>query len=370
MSERKRVLADAALGVATSTVVAVAIAMDLGGARAPDPVAYLFAVCLGALMLVRRRFPVLALAATAAGLLAYHAAGYPPVGLALPVAAALFSAAEAGRARVAAVTAAGLVLVSTFFRLRQGEDPDYLLGFELASTVGLMLSAIALGALRAEQRRTARQAAVEREWEARRRVEEERLRIARDLHDAVGHTLAVVSVQASVAAEALDDDPDAARSALATLRLAADEAVHDLRTTLGLLTDDTDRAPAGSLRHLDALVTATVRSGLEVTVSTEGEPVALPAAVDTTAYRIVQEALTNSLRHARASKAEVRLRYEPGRLRIQVCDDGAGAELPARGGRGLDGMRDRAELLGGSVTLESRLGAGFRIDASLPVEPR
>ncbi|GLY68289.1 sensor histidine kinase [Amycolatopsis taiwanensis] len=373
----RRVLIDAVLGASTSAVVAVAIAMDLGGSRTPDYVAYLFAAGLGALMFVRRKFPVLALMATAAGLLAYYAADYPPVGLALPVAAALYSAAEAGQVGVAAATGTALVLVSTFFRLREGDNPSYLLGFETASTIGLMLSAIALGTtvratrvLRLEKQRTARQAATEREWEAQRRVEEERLRIARDLHDALGHTIAVVSVQTSVATEALDDDPAAARAALATIRLASDEAVRELRTTLGLLTGSGEaegRSPAGSLRNLDTLVAATTDTGLTVDVRTEGTPVPLPVVVDTTAYRIVQESLTNCLRHARASKAEVLLRYEPDRLEVSVADDGVGAAEP-RGGRGLVGMRERAALLGGKVVINARPRSGFRVDASLPME--
>jgi len=370
----RQLLIDAALGVTTSLFVAVTIAVDLGGDRAPDVMAYLFAVCLGALMFVRRRFPVLALAATAAGLMAYYVAGYPAIGLALPVAAALYSAAEAGKLMTASVIAVGLVVVSTYFRLREGDNPAYLLGFELATTLGLMVSAIALGAtiratrlLRAEKQRTERQAVAEREWEAARRVEEERLRIARDLHDALGHTIAVISVQTSVATEALEDDDTAAvGSALATIRLAGDDAVRELRTTLGLLAPTSSRSPVGSLRHLDTLVAATVDSGLPVTLRTEGTPAPLPMVVDTAAYRIVQESLTNCLRHARATTAEVLLRYRSDRLDVSVVDDGAGATVTE--GRGLAGMRERTSLLGGTLAVSSRPGAGFRVDASLPVE--
>jgi signal transduction histidine kinase len=370
----RQLLIDAALGVTTSLFVAVTIAVDLGGDRAPDVMAYLFAVCLGALMFVRRRFPVLALAATAAGLMAYYVAGYPAIGLALPVAAALYSAAEAGKLMTASVIAVGLVVVSTYFRLREGDNPAYLLGFELATTLGLMVSAIALGAtiratrlLRAEKRRTERQAVAEREWEAARRVEEERLRIARDLHDSLGHTIAVISVQTSVATEALEDDDTAAvGSALATIRLAGDDAVRELRTTLGLLAPTSSRSPVGSLRHLDTLVAATVDSGLPVTLRTEGTPAPLPMVVDTAAYRIVQESLTNCLRHARATTAEILLRYRSDRLDVSVVDDGAGATVTE--GRGLAGMRERTSLLGGTLAISSRPGAGFRVDASLPVE--
>lgn len=160
------VLIDTALGATVAVVVAVTIAVDLGGARNPDFVAYLFAVCLGGLMLVRRQFPVLALVATAMGIIVYHAADYPAIGVAIPVAAALYSAAEAGRLRTAVGIAALLVLVSTGFRLGEGDDPAYLLGFELASTVGLMAAAIALG----EAVRANRQLRVEQERAARRAV--------------------------------------------------------------------------------------------------------------------------------------------------------------------------------------------------------
>ncbi len=367
-------LLDIVLGLVTSAVVAVAIAMDLGGQRGPDAIAYLFAVALGALMLVRRQFPALALAATGAGLLAYYAIGYPPVGLALPVAAALYSAAEAGKFRIAAATAVGLIAVSTAFRLGQGESVGYLIGFELASTVGLMLSAIALGAtvratrlLRAEHRRTEQRAVSEREHEARRRVEAERLRIAHDLHDAIGHTIAVVSVQTSVALEALDDDPEATRAALGTIRTASSAAVRELRTMVGLLTDAEslpERAPVGSLQHLELLIEATISSGLAVGLRIEGVPEVLPTVVDTTAYRIVQEALTNSLKHADASRADVVLRYQPASLEITVTDDGVGAVLDESRGRGLAGMRERVGLIGGEVAFSS--GPGFRIHAVLP----
>src|SRR5262245_34839567 len=161
-------------------------------------------------MIGRRRWPVGVLLVTAAGLLVYYMLGYPPVGLAVPVAAALYSAAEAGRLRWAIGTAAGLVAVSTFFRIREGDDLAYLLGYEFAVTATLMAAVIALGeAVRsrrgwqAELRRQARAADLEREQETAHRVEQERLRIARDLHDVLAHTISIVSLHSDVAREAL-----------------------------------------------------------------------------------------------------------------------------------------------------------------------
>lgn len=346
------------IGAAVCVVVAVAITADLGGVRGPEPAAYLFAVCLGALMLVRRRFPVLALVATAAGLLAYYWVGFPPIGLALPVAAALYSAAEAGRLRIAILTAAALVLISTGFRAAQGENPAYLFGFELASTVAIMVAAIALG----DSVRGRRLLRAEREAEARRRVEAERLRIARDLHDVLAHTLAVVSVQSAVASEAVHDDPAATDAALTTIRAATDEAFRELHATLDALRPDA--APTGSVRDLDALVAATGHSGLPVDVRVEGDPVPLPVVVDTTAYRIVREALTNTLRHAHARRAEVLVSYGPDRLGLTISDDGRGGEPTP--GRGITGMRERATLLGGKVAVGPRPG-GFAVTAELPL---
>lgn len=376
----RAVLGDAILGAAVFVVVAVAIAADVGGARAPDYVAYLFAVCLGALMLVRRRYPVLALMATAAGLLAYYTAEYPPIGLAVPVVAALYSAAEAGKIWWAGGTAGALVLISTFFRLDEGVDPGYLLGYESPTNVGLMAVAIALGdgvrvrrALKSEQEERVRRAELEREREAERRVREERLRIARDLHDVLAHTVTVVTLQADVAAEALDDDPDVARTALGAIREASDGAVKELRATIRVLRDDDDddaesRAPVGRLEQLDALVETTRRSGLSVEVWIIGEPVPVPFVIDTAAYRIVQESLTNALRHADASRVALSVRYEPSSIVLSVEDDGRGLSASIGSGSGIPGMRERVQIVGGRIEIVSQPGAGVRVEATLPLE--
>lgn len=380
--------ADCVLGAVVAVVVAVAIGADLGGHRAPDAPAYLFALCLGALMLVRRPFPVLVLVATGAGLIAYYSAGYPPIGLAIPVVAALYSAGEAGKVAWAAATALALLAVSTIYRLLVGQSPAYLLGYELASSVALMAGAIAFGysmrarrLLYAQQRAQRARAALDREREGRRRVEQERLRIARDIHDILAHTIAVISVQANLASDTLPDDPQATRAALAAIRTASDEAAREMRSTLGLLgADPSSRSPTGSLRQLDTLARATSGSGLPVSIRVEGQPPRVPAAVDATAYRIVREALTNSLRHAQASHVEIVVRHEPGRLDVRVHDDGCGASSeqaqrapePAptdvNGGWGIAGMRQRAALLGGSLDTGPSPDGGFVVHASLPLD--
>lgn len=380
---RRELLIDAALGAAVTLIVAVAITADIGGTRAADIGAYLFAVGLGLLMLIRRRHPGLALVATGVGISGYYIADYPPIGLALPMAAALYSAAERGRLVLAGSTAAALLFGSLAFRIGEGDGVNYLLGYELPWSAAIMAGAIALGdGVRNRQIRAAQQREREHELrqagelEAQRRVEAERLALARDLHDVLAHTTTVIAMQAHVAREALDDaDVDAARAALVVIGEASGEANRELRTTVALLRQSTDpatRAPAGSLAQIDRLAAATTEAGLPVTVHVTGVPVPLPSTVDVTAYRIVQEALTNAVRHAGATQAEVRIEYAPERVAITVRDDGRGGDPDASGGHGLTGMRERAALIGGTLTAGNAAdGRGFEVTAALPrVETR
>lgn len=367
---------DVVAGAVVTAVIAVAIGANVGGTSAPPAGAYLAALGFGALLTVRRRFPLLVLLVSAAGLFGYYAAGLPPIGLALPLAAALYVAAEAGRVRWAAGTAVVVAGVSTLFRLLEGDDPAFLFGLETTSAVALMAAVIALGdgrrsrrLLRAEMRRREEAAAAEREREAARRTQEERLRIARELHDALGHTTTVISLQAAVAAEALPGDPSAAASAVEAIRQASGEAMRELRVTLGLLRRPTGeaggRAPVGGLAELDRLVARVRAGGLTATLRILGTAVPVPHVIDVTAYRIVQESLTNVLRHAAATTAEVVVRY--GReLEITVSDDGRGG-APGGGGEGLRGMAERAELLDGSVWAGEGEDGGFQVRAVLPL---
>jgi signal transduction histidine kinase len=379
-----RTWVDAWLGGAVTVVVAVAITANVGGAR-PPAIAYVFALAFGALLLLRRPYPVLCLVATALGLIGYYLFDLPPIGLALPVAAALYSAAEAGRVWWAVGAATTLTVLATAFRLREGDAPDFVLGVELTSTIGLMVAAIALGdgarsrrRLRAELRRNAELAAAEREREATRRVEAERVWIARELHDVLGHSVAVISLHASVATEGVaEGDRSAVVSALAAIRGASGEAMAELRATVrSLRGGDARRAPSGGLDQLDRLAATVSGSGLPVTVHRRGSPVPVPDVVEGAAYRVVQEALTNALRHAGASHVTVTLHYAGDELRITVVDDGhgigtsdgnEGAQAITERGEGLRGMAERVTLLGGTVQAGSAEGGGFRVAVALPL---
>ncbi|MFH7335848.1 sensor histidine kinase [Streptomyces sp. KHY 26] len=228
-----------------------------------------------------------------------------------------------------------------------------------------------------------------REEEARRRVAEERLRIARDLHDVVAHHIALVNVQAGVAAHVMDKRPDQAKEALAHVREASRSALNELRATVGLLRQSGDPAaptePAPGLSLLEELAGTFRSSGLPVEVARADQGTRLPAAVDLAAYRIVQEALTNVRKHAGAgARAEVSVVRVGSDIEITVVDDGSG-EPPVPdpapdatpdpapgtgGGHGLLGMRERVSALGGALTTGPRYGGGFRVHAILPVGTR
>jgi signal transduction histidine kinase len=213
-----------------------------------------------------------------------------------------------------------------------------------------------------------------REAEARRRVAEERVRIARDLHDVVAHSLASISIQAGMAAHVIDRRPDEAKEALTAIRSASKQALAELRATLDVLRDPFSLAPLAPTAGLAQLPTLTVtaeQAGLAVTVGTDGleDGPPLPSALDVTAYRIVQEALTNVMRHATgATRADVRVGRHDDVVEVEVTDDGHGAWPPSQFGHGLQGMRERASLVGGRVLYGPRPdGPGFRVHAVLPV---
>ncbi|MFG3722386.1 sensor histidine kinase [Streptomyces massasporeus] len=216
-----------------------------------------------------------------------------------------------------------------------------------------------------------------REEEARRRVAEERLRIARDLHDVVAHHIALVNVQAGVAAHVMDKRPDQAKEALAHVREASRSALGELRATVGLLRQSGDpeapTEPAPGLDRLDEL-TGTFRSaGLHVEVARADQGTTLPAAVDLAAYRIIQEALTNVQKHAGPqAKAEVSVVRVGPNIEITVLDDGSGENetQDSGGGHGLLGMRERVSALRGTLTTGPRYGGGFRVHAILPLKNR
>jgi signal transduction histidine kinase len=378
-------------GAALSAVVGVSADW-----RPLDGWAYVLLAAGPLALLVRRRWPLGVLAVTLACGLAYAARTYPEGPSQLAVYPALWTVALTLPRRTAwlaaTVTALAVAAAELFLYGETMFDGEPL--YAAVTVFAAMWWGEAVRARRAyvaELRDRAERAERAREEEARRRVDEERMRIARELHDVVSHTIGVISVQAGVAAHLLHRRPDKAADSLAAIRQASDEALGELHAMLGVLRGGEGRggaaplSPAPGLDELDALVAQAAGAGVEVRVSLEGRPRRLPAAVDLAAYRVVQESLTNVVRHAAASRAEVTVTHDDDRVVVEVVDDGNGNGVESAsgrqltdsdrqdrrsgrsGGQGILGMRERARALGGSLEAGPRPGGGFRVRASLPV---
>jgi len=347
--------------------------------RPLDAWAYLLLAAGPAVLVLRRRWPLGVLAVTLACGLVYAARTYPEGPSQLAVYPALWTVALTLPRRTAwlaaTVTAVAVAAAELFLYGDTMFDGEPL--YAAVTVFAAMWWGEAVRARRAyvaELRDRAERAERTRDEEARRRVDEERMRIARELHDVVSHTIGVISVQAGVAAHLLHRRPDKAADSLAAIRQASDEALGELHAMLGVLRqgDGGGRAPlapAPGLAELDALVAQAAGAGIEVKVAVEGEPRRLPSAVDLACYRVVQESLTNVVRHAGASQAEVTVTLHDDRVVVVVLDDGAApsGNGAAGSGQGIPGMRERARALGGSLEAGPRPGGGFRVQASLPV---
>jgi signal transduction histidine kinase len=269
--------------------------------------------------------------------------------------ASLFALRMATDRRTALAGGAAMVAVLGTTALIGGEVllPIVFLGWSAAA----FLLADAFRA-RSDRRRAVKQA------EDRRRAAEERLRIARDLHDGVAHAMATINVQAAAASHVLANRPEAAGAALAAIRQASGEALDELTAMLKLLREPVSRAPAPGLGTLADLVGTVRAAGLPVSLTVDGPAEAVPAAVGTAAYRIVQESLTNVVRHAGASRALVTVTASAKRLAVEVRDDGTGKGEWSGAGVGITGMRERAEATGGRLVAGPAADGGFRVGAT------
>ena len=348
------------------------------GHSAPHPTAALTLVAVACLALAwRRRYPVTVLAVSAAAVAVYSLLGYVNGAALLAPILALYAVAtqvSARRAVAAAVGTLAVLMAATAANNPFGQISGG--GFDVIPF--MVVAALFAGIAVANRRAYVASIRDRAEQDARRKVDEERLRIARELHDVVAHTMATINVQAGVAAHVLPTQPEAAAEALQAIKTASKAGLRELRAILNVLrqADDANPVqPAPGLAQLDALVEGARRAGLPITLTVTGEPFPLSAAVDLAAYRIVQESLTNVIRHAGPAAAAVSLSYQPGELEIGVTDTGHGP-TPASGyaavggtaGHGLAGMRERAATVGGTVQTGPRPGGGYQVTARLPVE--
>jgi signal transduction histidine kinase len=275
------------------------------------------------------------------------------------------------------VAVGGLLLIHAAAAAIVGNDPsasfadDFVWGaitITVVWTVGFALG----GRLREADRakRLAQEAEQERERQAGLAVADERARIARELHDVVGHSVSVMTVQAAAVRRLLEPDQEKEREALLVVEQTGREALAEMRRMVGVLRRPEEApalAPQPSLEHLEQLVANTREAGLPVEMRIEGTPTQLSAGVDMTAYRILQEALTNAVKHARAERAEVVVRYGNGTVELIVSDDGCGDGDGGGSGHGLVGMRERVSVYGGELEAGPQAGGGFRLRATLPV---
>jgi signal transduction histidine kinase len=220
----------------------------------------------------------------------------------------------------------------------------------------------------ASLRERADQQALEQRAEARRAVSEERLRIARELHDVVAHTMSVIAVQAGVANHVADDRPDEVRRALSSIEETSRGALREMRALLGVLRDDGNQgvAPAPGLAELGALVRRAAVAGVRVDLEVTGEAPALSAGLELAAYRVVQEAVTNVIKHAATDRCQVIVAYRPDAFTVEVVDDGS-ATTSSHAGHGIAGMRERVGMYGGEFHAGPRPGHGFRVTARFPL---
>jgi signal transduction histidine kinase len=367
------------------TVTAVAVG---GSASQPavrgyqdvDAIALALAAVGGLSLAGRRRYPNAVFAVTLLAAVVFAARGYPAGPGLLTVLVSIYSAAlvVSRRRSLAFGVTTGIALSVTRLIFT-----NQTIASTAQNALGWIGAALFLGwavanrrAFVAEIRDRADRAERTREEEARRQVDAERLRIARELHDIVAHSMSTINVQAGVGAHMIDRQPEHARQALETIKGLSKDALGELRAILDLLraVDDQDpRKPTAGLAQLKGLLAVTEQAGVPVELHVTGQRAHLPVTVDLAAYRIIQEALTNTLRHAGSATARVALTYESETLVVDVTDDGpglAGNEAFHDGaGHGLLGMRERAESLGGTLKVGPRSQGGFRVTATLPVTP-
>jgi signal transduction histidine kinase len=374
---------DAAIAAAL-TVIAVAAAY--GEAHPTDPSAYfthghhlphtpdaalLLVAAAGAVLAWRHRYPRTVLACSTAAVVAYTLPGYVNgVALLLPAVAmgTLATILPIRRSVVWAVAVTVILMVATYANNPLGATSG---GFDLipANIAVALFAGIAVGNRRAYIESVRDRA----ERDAQRKIDEERLRIARELHDVVAHTMATINVQASAAAQLLRDRPEQAAESLAAIRAASKDGLRELRAILNVLRHADEPAdptqPTPGLTRLDALAAGVRAAGLPVTVTVTGQPRELPAVTDLAAFRIIQEALTNTVKHAGPATATVAVHYGDADLRIEITDTGQGS-VHGNGsgtGHGLRGMRERAASAGGTIEIGPGPAGGFRVAAWFPL---
>ena len=387
--------------------------MQVQGTLARDPTAtsparpltdygdlgYVLLIVSGLVVVGRRRWPVPVFVTTALASLVYYGFDFRDGPGWLGLFVALYTLTAYGDGRRSLVTAGAGIMALTVGWLVFSSDvePRAAIGW-VFFRIGASVMSAALGEsvrtrrfIAAEAQGRAERAERSREEEARARVDAERLRIAREVHDTVAHAIAIINVQSGVTAHVLDKRPEQAREALVTIEQTSSQALREMRAVLGVLREaDNGRTPHPGLEQLDELTEQARDAGLDITVDATSPPARLPSAVGSAAYRIMQESITNVIRHVGPTRVTVALDYGTDVLNIRVTDEGRpqgtgdarpgrpilakhpsgnGAGRPTEPGRGILGMRERCHLLGGDFTALAVPGGGFEVNARLPLAP-
>lgn len=380
-SERLRLpfrgpVADAALAAGLLVLIsAITLTAEetKGGSAVPGLGWALIVIACGALYW-RRKHPALVALITVAACSVYYPLAEPDGPLLLTFVVSLYTAAAEGRLWVAASLSVVALMIMLYGEVTSGVN--HLQDAGLYLIIGWFVAVVAIGAVVSNRRaylgameQRALAAERTREEEARRRATEERLRIARELHDVLGHNISLINVQANAALHGLHKDPSKGETALTAIKDTSKETLRELRTTLGVLRQVDERAPAVPSPGLGGLAALTERTraagGPAVSTEIQGEPRPLPPEADLAAYRIIQEALTNVTKHAGATAVVIRVHYTPKTVRLQIDDDGTSPQDPTPG-NGIRGMRERAQALGGDLTAAPGPDGGFRVQARIP----
>lgn len=379
------------------TVAKVAGEGDLRSLTHFGNLGYVLLTVSGLILAVRRRWPVPVFVTAALASLVYYGLDFPdgPGWLGLFVALYTLTAYGDGR-RSLVVAGVGTTLLTVVWLVAAADiEPRAAIGW-VFFRIGASVMSAALGesvrsrrVIAAEAQERAELAERTREEEARARVDAERLRIAREVHDTVAHAIAIINVQSGVTAHVLDKRPDVAREALRAIEQTSSRALREMRAILRVLRDDDDgRVPYPGLGQIDELAVKAREAGLDIKIEETSPETPLPSAVGSAAYRIVQESLTNVIRHVGPTRVTIALHPGVDAVQIRVTDEGrraaagggvADPHLPTRPraragtsagpGRGIVGMRERCELLGGELDARPTPGGGFEVNARLPLAP-
>jgi signal transduction histidine kinase len=357
-------------GLALAHVIRLGEPADVSGAA----LAAVGGLCLA----WRHNAPMIVLLVSAASFCVYQSLDYPHQALPFAVLIALYTVASRSGTMVAAVAAGFLVISAVFADInRKGWPPadydDALFAYFLSVGAACALG-YAVQLSRARTQLLREQAAVltsEHAAHEQQALQLEQARIARELHDVIAHQVSLVTALAAGATRVFHTEPELAREALNSIEVAGREALTEMRRLLCVLRADTGevgRVSQPGLEQLPALVAHTGTAGLPVRLSVDGPPRPLPAGVEMCAYRIVQEALTNTLKHAGPARASVRVSYLPTSLDLHICDDGSGMRANPTVGNGLIGMHERAALVGGWLAVGAAPSGGVEVSVSLPTE--